>query len=65
MLFRNKEGMLIEINKNQYMNNKLYYNQIYDIKKQGFNKNNEETINSNNIPYPYIQYVSFILKNKN
>jgi hypothetical protein len=64
MLFRNKEGILIEINKNQYMNNKLYYNQIYDIKKQGFNKNNEETINSN-IPYPYIQYVSFILKNKN
>jgi hypothetical protein len=65
MLFRNKEGMLIEINKNQYMNNKLYYNKIYDIKKQGFNKNNEETNNSNNIPSSYIQYVSFILKNKN
>jgi hypothetical protein len=65
MLFRNKEGTLIEINKNQYMNNKLYHNQIYSIKTQKFNKINEETNISNNMPYSYIQYVSFILKNKN
>jgi hypothetical protein len=46
MLFRNINGELIEINKYDFKNDKLYYQQIMEIKKE-FTKSNK----SNNINY--------------
>ena len=46
MLFRNINGELIEINKYDFKNDKLYYQEIIKIKKE-FTKSNK----SNNINY--------------
>jgi hypothetical protein len=49
MLFRTSQGSLIEINKNSFKNDTLYYEKLIDIKKipkleKGFNnKNNKQT----------------------
>ena len=33
MLFRNVDGKLIEINKHKFVNDKLYYKKILELKK--------------------------------
>ena len=46
MLFRTVDGKLVKINKYDFKNDKLYYQQIMEIKKE-FTKSNK----SNNINY--------------
>jgi hypothetical protein len=48
MLFRDKVGNLIEINKKDYKNDILYYRKIIEIYKLNMNKN-ENSFSSNNI----------------
>ena len=44
MLFRNTEGLLIEINKSSYKNDHLYYKKISEIKELNSNSNSNSNI---------------------
>jgi hypothetical protein len=43
MLFRTSDGKLIELNKNGFINDKLYYQKLLDIKKEILNPKLEKT----------------------
>ena len=52
MLFRNTEGLLIEINKSSYKNDHLYYKKISEIKELNSNSNSNTAITNTNANTP-------------
>jgi len=46
MLFRLPNGSLVEINKDAYLNDKLYYNKIIELQNLYVKRKNENYINS-------------------
>lgn len=60
MLFRDINGNLIEINKYNFKNDKVYYHKIMEIKKQFTKSNKNENPTSN-----YSNYVIHLLTKDN
>jgi hypothetical protein len=58
MLFRNINGELIEINKYDFKNDKLYYQKIMEIKKQFTKLNNKNEQNH----FEYTNYSTMLLR---
>jgi hypothetical protein len=48
MLFRNQFGQIIEVNKYKFINDKLYYKKIIEIKQQQTMPKLEKTFNNKN-----------------
>lgn len=48
MIFRTNTGQLIEINKYNYINDKLYYKKLLEIKQPSKLDNSEKTFNNKN-----------------
>lgn len=48
MIYRNIEGLLVEINKNNYKNDNLFYKKIMEIKIPFSKYHNVHNINKNN-----------------
>jgi hypothetical protein len=48
MLFRTADGKLVEINRYDFKNDKLYYQKIMEIKKQFTKSNKNEQTNYSN-----------------
>ena len=48
MLFRDSNGILIELNRYDFKNDKLYYQKIMEIKKQFTKSNKNEQSNYSN-----------------
>jgi hypothetical protein len=53
MLFRNSSGLLIEINKNSYKNDQLYYTKISEIKGLNITTNTNTKISLETIENKY------------
>jgi hypothetical protein len=53
MLFRNSSGLLIEINKNSYKNDQLYYTKISEIKGLNITTNTNTKISLDTIENKY------------
>jgi hypothetical protein len=51
MLFRDITGKMVELNRYDFKNDKLYYQQIINIKQQYFTKSNNININDNSMNY--------------
>ena len=56
MLFRSINGELIEINKYDFKNDKLYYQKIMEIKKQFTKINNNHELNH------YTNYSNYLIQ---
>ena len=64
MLFRDINGNLIEVNRYDFKNDKLYYQKIMEIKKQFTKSNKNEQSNYSNYVINQLLKETFNNKNK-